>query len=469
MASTTPINTNAQVARAPARYCPPAYPRALEELNHSRLEAHTYLASAPVIDVAERASRSHLVLVLATLAGSSVRGASGTRHGISCTLTMEAKQSKATGFRHEAVRFSFQQCTHVIPKKNKVILENVSGSVVGGQMLAIVGPSGAGKTMLMKLLTLENAPGARSGIVKLDGKVLGPDHYRKFCASVPQVETLWTFLTARDHLYYALRFYHPHKSELEVQTEVDRMLKVTGLETCQNTRAGNALIAGLSGGQRRRLSFACGLLKSPRVLFLDEPTSGLDAAAAASIVQLLRNVAEHTGIAVVCTIHQPSSRVFHTFDRVLLLSGGRPCYEGKLASLTPYLEKLGHPLPSGHNVADFALELVNRDFTEPKKVETIIRSWNSGHQPLAEESRKQASEAAQASGTTAGSVQEKTSCCTEMCLMTAKLTKLTFRDPLLYLGRMVFFIVACSFFAVTYIEARERNQTQIQSKLFLTM
>ena len=64
------------------------------------------------------------------------------------------------------------------------------------------------------------------------------------------------------------------------------------------------LLAGLSGGQKRRLSLAVALLSNPLVLFLDEPTTGLDAAAAASIMRFLKELAVAANIAIVCTIHQ---------------------------------------------------------------------------------------------------------------------------------------------------------------------
>ena len=92
------------------------------------------------------------------------------------------------------------------------------------------------------------------------------------------------------------------------------------------TKVGNAFFAGLSGGQKRRLSLAVALLSNPLVLFLDEPTSGLDAAAAASIMRFLKELAVAANIAIVCTIHQPSSAVYNGFDRVMLLSGGKVAF-----------------------------------------------------------------------------------------------------------------------------------------------
>ena len=75
----------------------------------------------------------------------------------------------------------------------------------------------------------------------------------------------------------------------------------------------------MSGGQRRRCSIGFELIGQPKCLFLDEPTSGLDAASAAEIMTLLDGMAKNKNMLLVCSIHQPSSRIFMAFDRV---SGG---------------------------------------------------------------------------------------------------------------------------------------------------
>jgi ABC-type multidrug transport system ATPase subunit len=73
----------------------------------------------------------------------------------------------------------------------------------------------------------------------------------------------------------------------------------------------------LSGGQRRRLSIGIALLKQPTLLFLDEPTSGLDAASAANIMEEIVRVAKEERIIILCTIHQPSTKVYNGFDQVV--------------------------------------------------------------------------------------------------------------------------------------------------------
>lgn len=100
------------------------------------------------------------------------------------------------------------------------------------------------------------------------------------------------------------------------------------LTKCQNTAIGiPGRIKGISGGERKRLSFAAEVLTNPHLMFCDEPTSGLDSFMALSVVQVLKSMAQ-MGKTIVCTIHQPSSEIFALFDKILLMAEGRTAFLG---------------------------------------------------------------------------------------------------------------------------------------------
>jgi hypothetical protein len=107
----------------------------------------------------------------------------------------------------------------------------------------------------------------------------------------------------------------------------------------------------------RRTSIGVELITKPSILFLDEPTSGLDSYAAYIVINILKDLAM-SGCTVLCTIHQPSSEVFHLFDRVLLLSEGRTFYDGDVRSLSPYLDTLDLSVPEETNPADHIMFLM---------------------------------------------------------------------------------------------------------------
>lgn len=132
---------------------------------------------------------------------------------------------------------------------------------------------------------------------------------------------------------------------------VDEAIQVLRLEKCADSIIGDEMIKGISGGEKRRTSIGIEIITSPSILFLDEPTSGLDSFGAYVVVNILKDLAM-LGCTVLCTIHQPSSEVFHLFDRVLLLSEGRKLYDGSVHDLTPHLATLGHPVPEETNPAD---------------------------------------------------------------------------------------------------------------------
>merc|ERR1719228_27662 len=134
----------------------------------------------------------------------------------------------------------------------------------------------------------------------------------------PLIPTWWrkkrgygVFLTPREIVTMASYFYLGKGAH----EQVDDVLKQLGLEECADVIAGNEIYKGLSSGQKRRLSVAIGLIKTPLVFFLDEPTSGLDAASAAKLMNVLNDVSKSRNTIILLTIHQPSVDMFLQMDR----------------------------------------------------------------------------------------------------------------------------------------------------------
>ena len=111
------------------------------------------------------------------------------------------------------------------------------------------------------------------------------------------------------------------------------------LKKCEDSLIGipERGIKGISGGERRRLSFASEVITNPSVLFCDEPTSGLDSFMAMSIVESMRTLANN-GKTIICTIHQPSSELFEMFDKVCFISEGRLGYIGDRIKAKEFFE-----------------------------------------------------------------------------------------------------------------------------------
>ena len=330
--------------------------------------------------------------------------------------------------------------------KEKTLLDGCSATVRPGEVLAIMGPSGAGKTTLLNTLTLEPSGGKPFGTVTLNGQPFTLPVYKQHAAVVQQSESLWTFLTARQHIVYAVRLYQPLR---DADAYVDSVLKEMGLVSCQHVKAGNQFFKGLSGGQRRRLSLAVALTKEPSIVFLDEPTSGLDAAAAASIMTFLRESAPALGVAMVCTVHQPSTSVFAGFDKVCFLTGGKICYLGAAAELGEYLAEIGRPVAPNSNPADFMLDLINRDFVEETTVDFMVEKW-----------AERAPEVAETAPSTLLAPPPTAAFMGQLRVLLSKHSLLVLRDPTIYSGRVVMAMISLIFFAVMYIQTRNRVQTQ---------
>ena len=358
--------------------------------------------------------------------------------------------------------FTFSNVSYLIKAKpfpktpQKQILQGVSATVKAGDVLAILGPSGAGKTILLNTLTLEKGPGVPSGSVAINGHTINQTTYIQQCAYVPREDILWPSLTARQHLDTAAKLFRPNLGTADRAKMVDELLDSTGMTSCQHTKAGSAMIQGLSGGQRRRLSLALALVKRPRVVVLDEPTSGLDSAAAAAIMRLLKEMACQMGASIICTIHQPSSAVFDGFDQCLILSMGRAAYCGPAAELKTHFESIGKPLPEACNPAEFVLDEVSPEMSSKENVQTLLEAWSGKAPPITQPEKGILDKPPPTAGL-----------CTQIMIITQRTISLALKDPTLYVSRMVLIAILICVFGLIYIESRDPTQDQVMPRLFL--
>ena len=350
------------------------------------------------------------------------------------------------------------------PKGGKTIVSGASDLVTSGQTLAIMGPSGAGKTTLLKVLTMEAHGGESIGSLTLNGTPLTASRFSRRCALVAQEDHHWAFLTCRETIQYAADLFMS-ASSAEKKRAVDDILKKTGLESCADTIVGNIFMKGLSGGQMRRLSLAVILMKKLDVVILDEPTSGLDAASAAGIMSFLSDLTKSEGLITIYTIHQPSTSIYNTFDRIMLLTDGRIAYSGTRENVLPYFSSINLPVPSQTNPAEFMLDLVNKDFSDEAHVYGVIDSWTQHGEPAHQRRIHDVLESFDVVKTTKG-YEYSVNMFTQVLTMFQRHGKLAIRDPTLYSGRMLMFLITTVFFAIIYVKARERNQDQALQRMW---
>ncbi|ERN17004.1 hypothetical protein AMTRI_Chr02g265020 [Amborella trichopoda] len=259
------------------------------------------------------------------------------------------------------------------PDAERTILKGITGAVRPGEMLALLGPSGSGKTTFLSALggrlPLSSktspfaalggcCPGKLSGSIKYNGHHFS-DSINRRTGFVTQDDILYPHLTVYESLLYTALLRLPNTlSKGEKVRHADAVISELGLSACKTSIIGGQFLRGVSGGEKKRVSIGQEMLINPSLLLLDEPTSGLDSTTAQRIVSTLWELAK-AGRTVVMTIHQPSSRLFYMFHKVILLSDGHPVYIGQASTAMEYFAGIGHAPSVAMNPADFLLDLAN--------------------------------------------------------------------------------------------------------------
>ncbi|PKK74390.1 P-loop containing nucleoside triphosphate hydrolase protein [Rhizophagus irregularis] len=276
-------------------------------------------------------------------------------------------------------------------KHVRTLIENIHGCANPGEILAIMGPSGCGKTTLLNLL------GDRVGSKGVQGTVTLNGHKptkksKRFVAYCTQDDIFFPQLTVKETLSYTARLRLPREmSRRDKLKQVDNTMSLLNLSKCANTIIGDHRTRGVSGGERKRTNIASELLTDPSVILLDEPTSGLDSSLALELTKILKEFAVKQKKTIIMVIHQPSSQVFESFDKLMLMADGHMVYFGERAGVVDYLADQGYKCHPNFNPADYILELLNDNTIKQKLINAYahsIRDDPTGKQAIEKYSRR---------------------------------------------------------------------------------
>ncbi|XP_061343449.1 pleiotropic drug resistance protein 1-like isoform X2 [Gastrolobium bilobum] len=284
---------------------------------------------------------------------------------------------------------------HILPSRRQRIniLQDVSGIIKPGRMTLLLGPPSSGKTTLLLALA-----GKLDSKLKLSGKVTYNGHGmnefvpQRTAAYVNQNDLHIGEMTVRETLAFSARVQgvgtcydlveelsRREKEEnikpdpdidvymkaiaIEGQEEnliTDYVIRILGLEVCADTVIGNALLRGISGGQRKRVTTGEMLVGPAKAFFMDEISTGLDSSTTFQIVNSLKQYVHILKGTVVISLLQPAPETYNLFDDIILLSDSHIVYQGPRGHVLEFFELMGFKCPERKGVADFLQEVTSR-------------------------------------------------------------------------------------------------------------
>src|SRR5690348_3976331 len=243
-------------------------------------------------------------------------------------------------------------------------VDGISFSVAHGEIFGLLGPNGAGKSTLIRMMTTLIEP--TDGTARVNGfdVIHSANDVRKSIGVIPQASTTDLDLSAEENLLIFAKLYGvPRERRLKVIRE---LLDAVGL-----AQWGDKPVKNLSGGMRRRLEIARGLVHEPKVFFLDEPTTGLDPVSRVTVCEMLQRLKKDRDLTILLTTHY-MDEADNLCERIAIVD------HGKLVALdTPF--NLKNSIP-GSNILEVTFSVIPEGWLETLKalpeVETVTTHDN---------------------------------------------------------------------------------------------
>ncbi|XP_010545667.1 PREDICTED: ABC transporter G family member 29 [Tarenaya hassleriana] len=273
------------------------------------------------------------------------------------------------------------------------ILKDVSGIIRPSRMTLLLGPPSSGKTTLLLALAGKLDPSLKvTGKVTYNGHGLEEFVPQKTSAYISQNDVHVGIMTVKETLDFSARCLgvgtryellselarrekdagiRPEAEvdlfmkasaakDLESSLITDYILKIIGLDICKDTLAGDDMIRGISGGQKKRLTTGEMVVGPAKTLFMDEISTGLDSSTTYQIVRCLQQMARFNDATILVSLLQPAPETFDLFDDIVLLSEGQIVYQGPRENVVHFFQSCGFTCPDRKGTADFLQEVTSR-------------------------------------------------------------------------------------------------------------
>ncbi|PQQ21259.1 pleiotropic drug resistance protein 1-like [Prunus yedoensis var. nudiflora] len=277
-------------------------------------------------------------------------------------------------------------------KKKLSILGDLSGIIRPSRITLLLGPPSSGRTTLLLALAGKLPLDVKfSGKVTYNGLDMNESAPWRAAAYISQHDIHNPEMTVRETLAFSSRCQgigarHEWLAELsrrekaqnihpdpdidvfmkaasiegqKASVVTDYVLKILGLDICADTMVGDAMLRGISGGQRKRVTTGEMLVGPAKVLFMDEISTGLDSSTTFQIVNSLRQFIRILNGTAVIALLQPPPETYELFDDIILLSDGQIVYQGPREHVLEFFESLGFKCPERKGVADFLQEVTS--------------------------------------------------------------------------------------------------------------
>ncbi|GAA0140844.1 ATP-binding cassette [Lithospermum erythrorhizon] len=291
---------------------------------------------------------------------------------------------------------TFLNYLHILPSRKKPlpILHDVSGIIKPGRMTLLLGPPSSGKTTLLLALAGQLEPDVKMerGRVTYNGHGMDEFEPQRTSAYISQYDLHIGEMTVRETLAFSARCQgvgarcnmlaelarREKEANIKPDPDIDiflkavsiegqetgvmedYMLKILGLEACADTLIGDAMIRGISGGQKKRVTTGEMMVGPSRALFMDEISTGLDSSTTFQIVNSIRQSIHIFQGTTVVSLLQPAPETYGLFDDIILLSDGHIVYQGPCENILEFFESMGFKCPARKGVADFLQEVTSR-------------------------------------------------------------------------------------------------------------
>lgn len=267
-------------------------------------------------------------------------------------------------------------------EKPFVIFHGMTGLVRPGEVYAVLGETGSGKTSFLKVLA-GISDGQAKGEILVNGVERTTDWHHIISYIENGTDILDPWQTVGETLEFVAKLCLPSKyPEAEKKQRIRHCMRAMGLEGMEDQMIGLARgrSIGISGGERKRLCIAMELLREPKVLLVDEPTSGLDSTAAKILMTYLYQLAILDSLTVVVTVHQPRMSVLSKFNCFTILHAHHPVFSGNVDAALDYFDELGYKCPANENPAEYFLDVVAEAGESEQTKDFFQKAWLESRQ-----------------------------------------------------------------------------------------